>query len=76
MNKEVSTMASGRIKGYWHRMRKAMLLQGNPDYADSGIDTPERIAEKKLDAAHHPQRYPGDNVPPAVWGSSGGPPSF
>ena len=68
-------MAFGRIKGCWRRIRKAMLLQGNPDYADSGIDTPERIAEKKSDAAHRSPRYPGDNVPTAVWGSSGGPPS-
>lgn len=68
-------MASGHIKGFWRRMRKAMLLQGNPDYADSGMDTPERGAEKKSDAAHRPPGYPGDNVPSAVWGSSGGPPT-
>jgi len=67
-------MASSRIKGFWRRMRKAMLLQGNPDYADSGMDTPERAAEKKSDAAHSPPRYPGDDVPSGAW-VSGGPPS-
>ncbi len=49
-------MVSGRIQGFWRRMRNAMLRQGNPDYADPGRDTPERTAEKKSDAAHHPPR--------------------
>lgn len=66
-------MASGRIRRFWRGMRNAMLRQGNPGYADPGMDTRERTAEKKLDATHAP-RYPGDNVPPAAW-TSGGPPS-
>jgi len=68
-------MAPGRINGFWRRMRHRMLRQGNFSYTDPSMDTPERAAEKKSETAHHPPRYPGDNVPPAVFRSSGGPPS-
>ncbi len=68
---EVSAMTPGRIKGCWHRVRTFMRLQGNPSHADASMDTPERAAEKKQDAARVPPRYPGDNVPPGAWTSSG-----
>ncbi len=64
-------MASSRIKGFWRRVRNSMRLQGNPSHADAGLDTPERAAEKRHDAAHVPPRYPGDDVPPGAWTSSG-----
>ncbi len=64
-------MAFGRIKGFWRRARSSMCLHGNPGHTDARMDTPERAAEKKHDAAHVPPRYPGDNVPPGAWTSSG-----
>jgi hypothetical protein len=70
-SKEVSMMASGRIKGRWHKLRNAMRVQGSPGPADPSMDTPERTAEKKQDAARVPPRYPGDNVPPGAWTGAG-----
>ena len=65
-------MASGRIKGFWRRVRKAHLFaQGSPSYADPSMDTPERAAEKKHDPARSRPGYPGDNVPPGAWTSAG-----
>ncbi len=46
-------MISGRTKGFWRRIRNAVLVQLNPSYADSDMDTPERAAEKK----NHPRRF-------------------
>ena len=45
-------MVSGRIKGFWRRVRNRHLFsQGNPSYADPGMDTPERAVEKRQDPA-------------------------
>ncbi len=65
-------MTFGHFRGFWRRARGSMRRQGNPSYTDAGMDTPERAAEKKHDAARVPPRYPGDNVPPGAW-TSGGP---
>jgi len=64
-------MASGRIRGLWRTVRNSMRLRGNRSRAAASMDTPERAAEKKRGAAHVPPRYPGDNVPPGAWTSSG-----
>lgn len=63
-------MASGHIKGFWHRVRNA-FHQKNLSYADRNMDTPERSAEKRQDATRFPPRYPGDNVPPGAWSTGG-----
>jgi hypothetical protein len=60
-------MASGRIKGFWRRLRNAMHAQGNPSHADPSMDTPERAAEKKHDPERSRPRYPGDDVPSGAW---------
>jgi hypothetical protein len=61
-------VASGRVKGFWRRVRKAHLfVQGNPSYADPSMDTPERAAEKRQDSARSRPGYPGDKVPSGVW---------
>ena len=65
-------MASGRIKGFWHRVRNALLVQMNPSYSDPSMDTPERAAEKKQDPMRSHPPYPGAGVPPSGL-TSGGP---
>jgi hypothetical protein len=65
-------MVSGRIKGFWRRVRNRHLFaQGNPSYADPSMDTPERAGEKRQDPARFRPGYPGDNVPPGAWSSGG-----
>jgi hypothetical protein len=61
-------MASGRIRGFWRRIGNALVHLGESSEADAGMDTPERTAEKKQDAADARSRYPGAGVPPAIWG--------
>jgi hypothetical protein len=61
-------MASGRIRGFWRRISNALVHLGESSDADPGMDTPERTAEKKQDAADARSRYPGASVPPAIWG--------
>jgi len=61
-------MASGRTGGFWRRASRALVHLGESPDADPGMDTPERTAEKKHDAADARARYPGDSMPPAIWG--------
>ena len=61
-------MTSGRIKGFWRRISNSLVHLGESSDTDPGMDTPERTAEKKHDAADARSRYPGASVPPAIWG--------
>ena len=59
-------MVSGRIKGFWRRVRnRHLFVQGNPSYADPSMDTPERAAEKRQDPAGGRPGYPGGGGLPA-----------